>query len=690
MRLHAKQSGPLCWLCLISGLLPAAAGEVVWVEGERPSLATARKHVWYDKVDREKLSGKDWLSHWNQGDAMAAYRFAVPQAGEYAVWVRGILAGAALEWQVDEAPKARVDTSAEGMEPVLLAEGGPRTVCWSKYGTVRLEAGPHTFLFFFRYAGPQAVHKAAYGGIDVLMLAPAAYRPSGIAMPQGAVAPEILPVDFKEPDEADWFSLPLISDSYEESVIDVSHLLHAPAGKHGWLGMQGGDFVFGDGTKAKFLADNICNTGPGMPAREAELLARKSAKFGINMIRFHKFTHPGEAVLANSDKATELDPEFLKRMDVCHAELKKRGIYVGWSPIYGMRLKPGDGVPQPIWDEMVAVGGQAAKDGNPAMSCSTAGLVYIVPEVQAAHIRLLTNLLEHKNEATGLRYADDPALGFVEIHNEDDAFFNYNKQLAKMPKTLQVLTERYCDWLKAKYGTHEKLAASWNRDAEEVRTGLAEAAAKDGKEAPGPLSAFGKDEHLDKKNLEITMHGWWYSEPSWTIPARQHLKWRMMDAARFLFDLQNEYYGKAVKAIRATGYRGAIVTSNWWTSAPGVGHLYNLLSDKTFGVVDRHAYYGGGGGHRLALGPFNNTPMLRQPGSGLFSRAMMQVEDRPFMISEWLELPPTMWVAEGQFLAGAYGMCLQDWDGIFLFAAANHFYPTPRWDAPRVYTGDYP
>lgn len=686
---------PKCPVALmIAGVLlacknPAMAVGMLWVEGETPSISTARKHPWYDKVDKEKLSGKDWLSHWNTTEAMTAYRFTVPQPGDYAVWVRGVVEGGSVEWQVDGGERGRVDTNVQGVELDVLAQGGPRTICWAKYGTVHLDAGPHTFCFYFGYPGPDSPHKSAYGGIDVLALADAGDTPTGMAKPKGAATPQMLPAEFPEPDEEDWFSLPLIPDPYGESVIDVSHLLHKPAGKHGWLQMREGSFVFKDGTRVKFLADNICNAGPGMDPREADLVAKKSAKFGLNMIRFHKFTHPGEAVLEDSDKTTELEPEYMKRMDYLHAELKKRGVYVGWSPIYVKGLKTGDGIPKAIWDEVAATGGGAKGDKHPVAN-DTRGLVYIVPEIQASRIRLITNLLTHKNTETGLRYADDPALGFVEIHNEDDVFWNYNRRLAKMPKTLGILKERYSDWLEHKYGSQEKLAAAWDRDAEKITKQRKAAAAAEGKEEPPPVSALKEGEHLGKRNMDITMHGWWYSESSIVGPGREHLKWRMLDAARFFFDLQNTYYANAVQAIRDTGYKGVIVTSNWNTSAPGVGHLYNLMSDAKFGAVDRHAYYGGGSGHRLGLGAFNNVPMLRMPGSGIFSRALMQVEDRPFMISEWLVKSPTMWVAEGQFLMGAYGMCLQDWDGIFLFAAGGPYYPTPRWDDPRVYTGDYP
>ncbi len=38
-------------------------------------------------------------------------------------------------------------------------------------------------------------------------------------------------------------------------------------------------------------------------------------------------------------------------------------------------------------------------------------------------IEMVVNLLKHKNPYTGRTYADEPALCFIELQNEDDIFF---------------------------------------------------------------------------------------------------------------------------------------------------------------------------------------------------------------------------------------------------------------------------
>jgi hypothetical protein len=74
--------------------------------------------------------------------------------------------------------------------------------------------------------------------------------------------------------------------------------------------------------------------------------------------------------------------------------------------------------------------------------------------------------------------------------------------------------------------------------------------------------------------------------------------------------------------------------------------------------TNRHNYFGGGKA---------NTSMLHRPGSGILSTGMQQVDDRPFMLSEWIHVFPNQMGVEGPAIIGAYGMGLQGWDVSFMF-----------------------
>ena len=66
--------------------------------------------------------------------------------------------------------------------------------------------------------------------------------------------------------------------------------------------------------------------------------------------------------------------------------------------------------------------------------------------------------------------------------------------------------------------------------------------------------------------------------------------------------------------------------------------------------------------------------MVDNPGSGLLSTGFQQVSDRPFFISEWMDLIPNEWTAESAPIVAAYGLGLQGWDASFAFALDHsHF-----------------
>jgi hypothetical protein len=115
-----------------------------------------------------------------------------------------------------------------------------------------------------------------------------------------------------------------------------------------------------------------------------------------------------------------------------------------------------------------------------------------------------------------------------------------------------------------------------------------------------------------------------------------------------------------VKAIRATGYQGPLCGSPW-QAAGGLPHFYNLKSDYMVGYIDRHNYFG----EKL------NDSMLGHPGSGDFSSGLQQVADRPFGMSEWIHVYPSLYSAEGPAIFAVYGMGLQGWDASYEFQSSQ-------------------
>jgi hypothetical protein len=134
--------------------------------------------------------------------------------------------------------------------------------------------------------------------------------------------------------------------------------------------------------------------------------------------------------------------------------------------------------------------------------------------------------------------------------------------------------------------------------------------------------------------------------------------------------------------VRLAGYDGEVLGSNW-QAGRAYSHYANLHSDARVGLIDRHNYFGGGQGGRSQ---FNRASMLARAGSGSLSSGLQQVDDLPFMLSEWIHVFPNEWAVEGPAIIGAYGMGLQGWDASYLFqngdqAAFSAQLGRSAWDA---------
>ena len=58
-------------------------------------------------------------------------------------------------------------------------------------------------------------------------------------------------------------------------------------------------------------------------------------------------------------------------------------------------------------------------------------------------------------------------------------------------------------------------------------------------------------------------------------------------------------------------------------------------------AIDRHNYFGGGaGGHNITTGSVNNATHMNKAGRGILSSGLWQVEDKPFIMTEWTQKPP--------------------------------------------------
>src|ERR1700722_11290298 len=198
------------------------------------------------------------------------------------------------------------------------------------------------------------------------------------------------------------------------SPVDVSFLLDAPAGKHGFVKVQDGHLATGDGHRIRFWGVNITDWSRGsrqIPLKDdAAFLASTLARFGVNSVRFQflDFEAPRGLIKSGGDNTRSLDAEQLDREDYFIAELEKRGIYIDFNLLVGRPFREGDGVKD----------ANTLRQGAKGTSFFDARLIELQKEFAA-------QLLGHPNPYTRLKYTDDPAVAIVEINNENSINVGY-------------------------------------------------------------------------------------------------------------------------------------------------------------------------------------------------------------------------------------------------------------------------
>jgi hypothetical protein len=480
-------------------------------------------------------------------------------------------------------------------------------------------------------SGPQN-----HGGIDCFVFSRIPFVPSGANKPglqSGPSAPDAWFPVFMDDD-------PLSSDS----ITDVSHLVEAPAGKHGFLRRDRDALRFTDADgPTKFWA---INGGPGADWSPDQMTqaARWYRKHGVNLIRQHTVIDAVGLMDANG----HFNPDRLDHYDRWFSAMKEQGIYTTWSVVYphhGRFLQKHDEIDPELFAELDRADEQADGSRQPI---AVNDYINLDPSLQAVAWKYFKTLLHHKNPYTGLAYKDDPALAMLEFQNESNVFFftlNTLLDADKMPILSQRMRRGFFNFVKARYGSKQNTASAWG-----------------GRWMPG--------DDWDGGELRLMgAHHWGSEGPQHEYSGQLR---RTGDYIEFLTTIQRDYYSRRQRQIRGAGFQGTTVTTAWKSGGPAAS-MANLYADSAADVIDRHNYFGGGEGrHRIVEGKVNNATHLSQPGRGLLSLGLFQVADRPFAVSELSHMPPNPWKAEAAPLYAFYGLGLQGWDAVYSFAMNSH------------------
>lgn len=246
-------------------------------------------------------------------------------------------------------------------------------------------------------------------------------------------------------------------DATPGTATDVSFLNTKPAGKNGRIIAKGGHFVEANtGKRIRFLGTNFA-AGAAFPSHaDAEKVAARIAKLGINIVRMHHMDNiswgAGQNIWDPKFKDHQhIDPAQLDKLDYLIAQLKKNGVYTNINLHVSRQFTPEDGFPASVNDIKTSFDKR-------------------VDEYDRRMIQLQKNyardLLTHVNPYTNLTYAADPAVAVVEINNENslvgDPWATLGAGLSDLPEPFRgELAGFWNDWLLKKYKTNSALQAAW-------------------------------------------------------------------------------------------------------------------------------------------------------------------------------------------------------------------------------------
>jgi hypothetical protein len=382
------------------------------------------------------------------------------------------------------------------------------------------------------------------------------------------------------------------------SPADVSFLNEAPAGKNGFIRVQGGHFVKPDGKRIRFWGVHLTDWSPGsieLPAKEdSTMYARTLARYGVNMVRLHfvdKWAPTGITDGSKNDTRS-FDAQQLDRLDFLAAELKKNGIYMDLNLNVGRAYKEGDGVPD-------AARLQWAK-----------GLTLFDKRLIELQKEYAHNLLTHVNPYTKTEWGKEPAVAIVEILNENGIGQGYNPPSKFYADELDGI---YNTWLKA------------NLTADQLQKLRAQAGVQGDAVIPRLAGNAKATAPKDRYETEV----------------------------RFFMYLENKFYQDMQDYIRSLGVKQPIIgTADHGHSGPPWAMLTSL---SKLDIVDGHIYWN----QYVGVG---NVPMVNQPlHSTIVQVARTAFAGKPYTVSETNHPFPNEYAAEGIPILAAYAG-FQDWD----------------------------
>jgi glycosyl hydrolase family 42 (putative beta-galactosidase) len=409
---------------------------------------------------------------------------------------------------------------------------------------------------------------------------------------------------------------------------DMSYLLDAPAGRHGFLTTRpNGHFYWGDGTRARFWGINVASRSLRQAPEEIDRVAGVLARAGVNMVRLEAIDNARCLLRDSTPTSTEFDAEYQDRLFYWIYVLKQHGIAVYLNLLDYRAFKEGDGVVN------------AAQLGRAAKPYAIFDPRLI--ELQKEYAR---RLLTTPNPYTHLPAAKDPAVALVELVNEHGLFASGPKWQSLAAPYGAQLQARWNAWLKERYGTTDALGAAWRGEGQ---------------------PALQSGESLEQGSVQLPDMTAFPVGASPTPPARSEP--RLYDGARFASDLQRAYFHDMKAYLRGLGLRVPITAVVSARIAADVRSAADELDFTAENFYWDHPDFEPGHPWQQPYYHTNQNPLRYCGTNSLMTfTSLLRWRGKPVVIREWNAVWPNRYRSSLYLTAATYA-AFQDIDGMLCF-----------------------
>ena len=227
----------------------------------------------------------------------------------------------------------------------------------------------------------------------------------------------------------DWIPVARRTNVVPGSVLDLSELLHCPAGKYGYLRNVNGKFEFKGrpGICTRFYGVNIAFMLNFMEPKQTDQLVERLSRSGYNLLRLHHFD---DLLTESPHRGTSpFVKERLNRFHYLISRCREAGIYITLD-LYTCR-EPDASISRLVQGETIS--GSEYK-----------ALFFLDEGIRNDFFTFSSRLLNSVNPYTGVALKDDPAICMLSFLNEDTIFATAKRT----PRVAALYEAQYKVWQK--------------------------------------------------------------------------------------------------------------------------------------------------------------------------------------------------------------------------------------------------